>query len=307
MPSGKYLTLEQQQEIVRRYSQEKVSHQKLGESLGLSAICVGKVLRKHGVKGKTNAFSIDENFFEKIDTPQKAYFLGWILSDGCCFSDSNHIAISVTESDKEILEKLRNLIKFEGSVKTYDKKDSFSTKRVSVLSFCNKKIKEDISKHECSPTKTFTLKFPQIEQRLLSHFLRGFIEGDGHLGVTAKNQKFFVGLLATHDFMFGVKKILKEQLGIDIVLGKTPYPWMSRFQKGKRQDVVNILDWIYKDCEDMFLPRKYEIYKRIKQIHETKPLKRKEWTHRKDGRPRKGTPLGPRRRSETIAVNPLKG
>ena len=43
----------------------------------------------------------DENMFNKIDTPEKAYILGFILADGAI--DDRAIELSVSLSDKEIL------------------------------------------------------------------------------------------------------------------------------------------------------------------------------------------------------------
>ena len=48
---------------------------------------------------------INKNFFNKIDTEEKAYFLGFLYADGYNNTDRNSVALSLKEDDKEILEK----------------------------------------------------------------------------------------------------------------------------------------------------------------------------------------------------------
>ena len=53
--------------------------------------------------------SLDHNFFECIDSEEKAYTLGWIASDGT-ISKNNSITIAIHKKDEEILHKIKNLI-----------------------------------------------------------------------------------------------------------------------------------------------------------------------------------------------------
>ncbi|UYZ23301.1 LAGLIDADG family homing endonuclease [Mesobacillus jeotgali] len=65
-------------------------------------------------------FLLDENFFGKITTEEKAYWLGFILADGSVSKENrrNCITLSLSRKDKE------HLYKFKKSIKaTYDIKD----------------------------------------------------------------------------------------------------------------------------------------------------------------------------------------
>ena len=50
---------------------------------------------------------INYQFFEKIDSEEKAYFLGFIYSDGCV--QSNSVTLKLQKKDIIILEKMKKL------------------------------------------------------------------------------------------------------------------------------------------------------------------------------------------------------
>ena len=53
-------------------------------------------------------YKYNENFFEKIDSPRKAYWLGFLYADGCIASGKrSDIELSLQLSDKEHLQKFK--------------------------------------------------------------------------------------------------------------------------------------------------------------------------------------------------------
>ena len=58
-----------------------------------------KIILKHGgvIKSKVQKYNFNENYFENIDTEDKAYFLGFITADGNV--SGNTLNISQKESD----------------------------------------------------------------------------------------------------------------------------------------------------------------------------------------------------------------
>ena len=47
-------------------------------------------------------YKYNKNFFEKIDSPKKAYWLGFLYADGCVFNQrkSKILEISLSKKDK---------------------------------------------------------------------------------------------------------------------------------------------------------------------------------------------------------------
>lgn len=53
-------------------------------------------------------YSINESYFEKVDSEDTAYFLGLMYSDG--YIVNNYFGISLLKKDKEILENQCNVL-----------------------------------------------------------------------------------------------------------------------------------------------------------------------------------------------------
>jgi|688.fasta_scaffold401782_1 hypothetical protein len=119
----------------------------------------------------------NESFFEKIDTEEKAYFLGLIYSDGSLQNDSDkglyNVNITLHIKDKDILEKFIQCVNGEMELWKHKQRDMVE------LKLNGKKIVNDLEKIGVYPNKTFTIDYPMIDENLERHFLRGYFDGDG--------------------------------------------------------------------------------------------------------------------------------
>ena len=161
----------------------------------------------------------DESFFEKIDTEEKAYWLGFLYADGSVQKKevvgssenakrkmSYKVEFQLAEIDKEHLEKFCKTI----GAKTTRKENKIDEKTfVSYrTSISSKKIVEDLIRLGCVPKKSLILKFPteeQVPEKFIWDFLRGYFDGDG----------CFCGafiLLGTEEFLEGVLKLFEKNI-----------------------------------------------------------------------------------------------
>ncbi|WP_310418598.1 hypothetical protein [Chamaesiphon sp. OTE_8_metabat_110] len=70
--------------------------------VGVSGRSVSRVLAEFGVNTKRkNRYTLNENYFDKIDTPVKSYLLGLMAADGCV-TDKNYIVLESV--DRELVE-----------------------------------------------------------------------------------------------------------------------------------------------------------------------------------------------------------
>lgn len=219
-------------------------------------------------------YDVNLSYFEKIDCPEKAYFLGWIYSDGCMIKKSYSFKIGIQKRDKEILEKLIKLISKNTPIKTIKRKsghDKYHRQDLVVLRINRKKIYNDLLKLGLYPNKSETLSFPtfsQVPEEFIFHFIRGYFDGDGCIFVKCRNKlvpKFSSGMVCSKSFANTLMKILKK------------YKIKSRLQKKSNTDKVidlsipnsidciKFLEKIYEDKRDLFLKRKYEKYLKILQ------------------------------------------
>src|SRR5690606_4239788 len=128
----------------------------------ISLTAINGLLRRNGYKAKSQSelqrkYNIDETFFDVIDTEEKAYFLGFLYADGYNNTDRSSVALSLKEDDKEILEKLNNLLQPN---KPLGHKKSGQT----ALLISNKHISQRLVELGCHRAKTYTLVFPSEEQ-----------------------------------------------------------------------------------------------------------------------------------------------
>ena len=140
--------------------------------------------QSEGMRGLQNARKhyLDENFFDSIDTQEKAYILGLFCSDGCLSIRGNDIRLSFSNNDLELLEIIKRSMRT--SYKIYKRKNSNNYE----IQLTNKKIGLAIQKQGCVQRKSLTLSYPEnIPPDLDSHFIRGMWDGDGSFLI--KSQK----------------------------------------------------------------------------------------------------------------------
>lgn len=134
-------------------------------------------------------YQINETFFEKIDTVQKAWMLGFIVADGCIYERDGHqamLSISVRDYDIEILELFKRYISPEHSIiQVCDKRRPntiMSTLQLTSDILCN-----SLKNIEIRPRKTFDLDITNILQKLPEEyrfaFVLGYFDGDGNIDV----------------------------------------------------------------------------------------------------------------------------
>jgi hypothetical protein len=126
-------------------------------------------------------YKFNEDFFETIDSESKAYFLGFIYADGCLINDSvsyrYKLNLKIHKKDSHILEQLIKCVDGEMDIWYNKKRD------MCEISLSGKKMVSDLINKGVLPNKTFTIKYPTIDESLERHFLRGYFDGDGCIRV----------------------------------------------------------------------------------------------------------------------------
>ena len=154
-------------------------------------------------------YNLDESYFSKIDTNQKAYLLGLLYADGNNNEKNNTITLYFQEKDKHILEEIKILLKTNIPLQII--KPRKETHQVGYkLVITSSKMSKDLSKHGVISNKTFFLTFPNIEETLISHFIRGYFDGDGCI-INLKGRER-VSLVGTDLLLDKIQDIFYEKL-----------------------------------------------------------------------------------------------
>jgi hypothetical protein len=200
-------------------------------------------------------YSVNENFFEKIDTQQKAYTLGMMYADGCVYK--NTMIVGVT--DKEIVDNIKSFLEYEGLIEEY-KKDEKS-KLIYKLRVKRAKLLDDLIKNGCPPKKSLILKFPSFDivpENLMGHFTRGWFDGDGCICYTNRktrigNDSWVIMLIGTKEFLEGLCNVYG--LKGNYRKATKNNTWTLLLQK--KSEIEKFLKIIYKDST-VSLTRKRE-------------------------------------------------
>lgn len=122
----------------------------------------------------------------------------------------------------------------------------------------NKHIWQQLNSLGCVPQKSLILKFPIISEKLQRHFIRGYFDGDGSLGIyeTKYNPKIQCSLLGTKDML---DKILTlSNIDINLRRDKRHSEYTYEFELVSTK-AITFLNYIYKDST-IYLTRKYKKY-----------------------------------------------
>lgn len=208
---------------------------------------------------------LNQDFFNTIDTEEKAYWLGFAMADGCITRTEangpyNRFCFCLKGDDISHLEKLNKSLDADYPIKTktnINKKLDFETTiceiRISSRILCDNLIRNGVV-----PNKTGKEILPDtVPQELIKHFIRGFFDGDGCLAKTKKidfscSSKFIIDSI--HDYF-------KKELDIDFHIYKSDdysIPFY-RMESNHYKNNKIVLDHLYKDAT-IYLDRKYNLY-----------------------------------------------
>lgn len=260
-------------EIVNMYK-NGLSITQIGEKLKIHHKLISTILEENDVKRINNnkrIYKLNESYFDKIDTPNKAYILGFLYADGSNIIDKCTIAMSLEESDKEILEKIRleigseKQLEFIKQSKRQDINNNYCYKDMWRLLLFSKHMCDTLNNLGMIPNKSLKLEFPEwLNKNLYSHFIRGYFDGDGSLCIYQKKNGKYQSLLtitSTNNFCNKCLEIIRKELEIGGGIydasnhnGITKVLAISGFVQ-----LEKILNWLYKDAE-LFMKRKHDIY-----------------------------------------------
>jgi len=96
----KEITPEEELDILQK-RRSGIKRKDIIEEYGISDRHYQNVIIKNGgeLNKRVNKYSFNEDYFEKIDTEDKAYFLGFIVADGSV----NEVRLNISQKEPDIL------------------------------------------------------------------------------------------------------------------------------------------------------------------------------------------------------------
>lgn len=250
----------------------------IANEIGSYPLAISNVLKKHGIKPKskfTVKKNVNDNFFDVIDSEEKAYIFGFFIADGCirkevdkrCGSISYRLCFSNSILDKEIIDIIHNRICPDNKlIEVHNMSDSVNRKKRCILQWTSRHMVNVLfEKYKLSEHKTmdcnYSLPENVIPREYMRHFVRGMIDGDGTItksDIRIVLNSPFLGEQIANFFIDEFKKyndVVESFLyKITEEKGKTTNFWRLRIPtgKGRRKLMEKIL---YEDSK-IFLKRK---------------------------------------------------
>lgn len=218
--------------------------------------------RGYNITNRRALKSFNVNYFDSIDTEEKAYWLGFLFADGALSQNnkSYNIELSLKISDSNHVKKFAKAI---NKSKVLDK--VYRTRCI----LGSKYMFNILSNYGCTIRKSLTLKFPDInifqDKNLIRHFIRGYFDGDGCISYGNKEHTYpIVIILGTEDFLNGIQSIYgTNQKYRNANEGQN----ITKELSFAGSSAIKFMHWIYEDST-IYLERKFNRYKELCRLYE---------------------------------------
>ncbi|MBU0476568.1 hypothetical protein KKB68_00975 [Patescibacteria group bacterium] len=208
-------------------------------------------------------------------TPELAYVVGLIATDGNLSRDGRHI--TMRSSDVQLLKTFRGCLDLPSKMKiVQSKNDGWAKKPCYRIQFSNVQFYRWLLRIGLFPAKTYTIGELKIPNKYFQDFSRGHIDGDGSITTvidrwnTFKNPKYVYARLfvrfrsVSKKHIDWIRRRIHRNLSIrghtwerkSLMPYQTASMWTLKFAK---KDSLKFLSWIYYKSDLPCLKRKRKI------------------------------------------------
>jgi DNA-binding CsgD family transcriptional regulator len=218
--------------------------------------------------GLTKLRQINDTYFDAIDTPLKAYFLGYIFADGWIHIRSDNrgheFGMELQYRDKYILERLNeelgglNVISYKEPEEIVICGNLCHSGKSACLRVYSSRIVRGLMKNGIETNKTLKEVFPIVNEEYFFDFLRGYIDGDGCFW-KIKNHCYMHITCATDKVLLYIQNVL-QTFDIKTSIYKE-HDKKHRLICTNIDSMKKLVNHLYHDQNALFLYRKYELVK----------------------------------------------
>lgn len=191
----KPLAPEDWERIVALYKQGTDAPE-LGREFGCHTSMIYYVLEHSGVDRREQIACDNPSYFDRIDTPDRAYWLGFIAADGCITGAKYpRLQVKLARKDRDHLVLLHKALGARRPILDNEQFSAGKMRPYSTLTVYSPPLAEALVSHGITPRKTATLQPWRGPEHLMPHYWRGLVDGDGH--ITINGNGVYMGLLGS--------------------------------------------------------------------------------------------------------------
>lgn len=239
----------------------------VAEELGINEKTVRNALKEMSVPTtarnlRNRKYHVNENFFESIDNPVKAYYLGFVWGDGNITAKAPQLRIELSQDDECILHNFRQVVESNHEIK-YRKRIRKNTVTESVTFYIpREKMVKDLVSLGLSYSKNKDLVFPNIPELLYPYFILGLSDSDGCIRIDSLNRVHW-SIISTTSICQSIKDILAKS-GIQSRVTNTKYENLSRVVITRKSEAIKLRSYMYSDSCIQSLDRKRNAFLSVK-------------------------------------------
>lgn len=229
----------------------------ISKTLHMGERTISLYLDKIGIRKRrvveSKELECDHDYFQYIDNSEKAYWLGFIMADGCVRTDKGYrLSLELANKDKTQLELFKQCIRSNHEITHRSNRDT------CCISLNSQLMVSHLIDLGCVPRKTYNgfINFSLLDEQYYSDFMRGFTDGDGYIEKNKSKYRIVLTLRAPQliDDITYILDSIKIHSRVDTL--KT----YSRIVIERKEDFFKTLEWMY-FSSDIYLNRKYGICK----------------------------------------------
>lgn len=214
------------------FREEGFTFAQIGEYFGLTERQVNYRTKGWGLDYSKKK-ELNESFFSS-NTKASNYWAGFLAADGWIEGERNRVGLALQNQDIGHLEKFKQAVGSSHNICHFMSNSAYRIRFNSEIM-----VRDLNSIFNITPAKTHVYKMPYFsEDYLLLEFLRGYIEGDGHLAKTASGRVNLSLCSANKSFLEEFKEICELFIKRDI----KQLPTLKISPKGQVFNITFILD-----------------------------------------------------------------
>jgi hypothetical protein len=220
-------------------------------------------------------YTIDEHFFDAIDTESKAYWLGFVSADGNIYN--GELALCLAVRDREHIQKFLNDIGSSAPVTEYVITVQGKRYRQARAYVCSRAITAALNNLGVTANKSLTISpCISVPKNLERHYWRGVFDGDGALYPVNQGNAYRASLVGTESMTRGFREFADQHTHLRPCVSPVKDARAFRVQYGGVYGVQLLVHALYDDAA-VYLQRKKEVAETflsvIPLLVRTKPCK----------------------------------
>lgn len=226
---------------------------------------IGRVFKRYGFSIDRLKYHCNENYFDTVDTEEKAYILGLLWADGCNDVKLGKVQLQLQERDVDILMRINELTNNDRPLfltTLHEKNPNWQNTYTLILKSYH--MSNVLKEYGMVPRKSLVLEFPYfLDKSLYKHFIRGYFDGDGSISYNINTKVLNVNIVGTYMFLNFIKDICDNlQIKSFLQYKNDENDIICTFGITNKNDRATFLHWIY-DGSTIKINRKYLKYQQF--------------------------------------------